>query len=98
MIDSACGLDLKHMSEAAKQKRVVKGLKDFNGIEFGGRFQAGRDAERDLDAGVTRREINWGDEMSAASNLGHPHPSDPGHLHDGKLSMLGTLNAIVNIA
>lgn len=34
MIDSATGLDPKDMSEAAKQKRVIQGLKQFDGITF----------------------------------------------------------------
>jgi hypothetical protein len=34
MIDSACGLDPQDSSEAAKQKRVLRGLADLNGITF----------------------------------------------------------------
>jgi hypothetical protein len=34
MIDSALGLDPKDMSEAAKAKRVVRGFRDLEGIEF----------------------------------------------------------------
>jgi hypothetical protein len=34
MIDSALGLNPKDMSEAAKQKRVLRGLADLNGITF----------------------------------------------------------------
>ena len=34
MIDSALGLDPQDLSEAAKQKRVLRGLADLNGITF----------------------------------------------------------------
>lgn len=34
MIDSALGLDPADMSEAAKQKRILRGLADLNGITF----------------------------------------------------------------
>ena len=34
MIDSALGLDPQDMSEAAKQKRLLRGLADLNGITF----------------------------------------------------------------
>lgn len=34
MIDSALGLDPKDESEAAKQKRVLRGFRDLDGIEF----------------------------------------------------------------
>jgi hypothetical protein len=34
MIDSALGLDPQDMSEAAKQKRILRGLADLNGITF----------------------------------------------------------------
>jgi hypothetical protein len=34
MIDSALGLDPADMSEAAKQKRILRGLADLNGIAF----------------------------------------------------------------
>jgi hypothetical protein len=38
MIDSALGLDPKDMSEAAKSKRVINGLKEFDGIQFAARI------------------------------------------------------------
>ncbi len=34
MIDSACGLDPQDMSEAARAKRVLRGLADLDGITF----------------------------------------------------------------
>jgi pyruvate/2-oxoglutarate dehydrogenase complex dihydrolipoamide acyltransferase (E2) component len=34
MIDSACGLDPKDMSETAKARRVLRGLADLSGITF----------------------------------------------------------------
>jgi hypothetical protein len=34
MIDSALGLDAQDMSEAAKQKRILRGLNDLSGITF----------------------------------------------------------------
>ena len=34
MIDSALGLDPQDMSEAAKQKRILRGLGDLSGITF----------------------------------------------------------------
>lgn len=34
MIDSALGLDPKDMSDAAKQKRILRGLADLSGISF----------------------------------------------------------------
>lgn len=38
MVDSALGLDPKDMSPAAKQKRVIQGLKQLDGIVFTGRI------------------------------------------------------------
>jgi hypothetical protein len=39
MIDSALGLDPNDMSEAAKSKRVLRGLADLSGITFGGKIR-----------------------------------------------------------
>ena len=38
MVDSALGLDPQDMSEAARQKRVIQGLKQLDGIAFAGRI------------------------------------------------------------
>ncbi len=38
MIDSATGLDPKDMSDEAKKKRVINGLKEFDGIQFAARI------------------------------------------------------------
>ena len=38
MIDSALGLDPQDVSEAAKQKRVIQGLKQLDGIAFAARI------------------------------------------------------------
>lgn len=38
MIDSAAGLDPKDMSEAAQKKRVINGLREFDGIQFAARI------------------------------------------------------------
>ncbi len=38
MVDSALGLDSKDESQAAKQKRVIQGLKQLDGIVFAGRI------------------------------------------------------------
>jgi hypothetical protein len=39
MIDSALGLDPQDMSEAARGKRVLRGLADFNGITFAAKIK-----------------------------------------------------------
>ncbi|HET6377009.1 MAG TPA: hypothetical protein VFG05_01665 [Methylocella sp.] len=39
MIDSALGLDPQDMSEAAKQKRILRGLADLNGITFAAKIK-----------------------------------------------------------
>ena len=38
MVDSALGLDPQDVSEAARQKRVIQGLKQLDGIAFAGRI------------------------------------------------------------
>ena len=39
MIDSACGLDPKDMSEAARARRVLRGLADLHGITFAAKLR-----------------------------------------------------------
>ena len=39
MIDSACGLDPQDMSEAARTKRVLRGLADLDGITFAAKIK-----------------------------------------------------------
>ncbi|WP_027286185.1 hypothetical protein [Rubritepida flocculans] len=39
MIDSACGLDPKDMSEAAKARRILRGLADLHGITFAAKLR-----------------------------------------------------------
>ena len=39
MIDSACGLDPQDMSEAARAKRVLRGLADLDGITFAAKIK-----------------------------------------------------------
>jgi hypothetical protein len=45
MIDSSYGLDPKDMSEAAKAKRVLRGFRDLDGIEFFARLGVERGSE-----------------------------------------------------
>jgi hypothetical protein len=65
MIDSALGLDPNDMSEAAKQKRILRGLADLNGIVFVAKIRvepsdnpAYRDQNR-LDRVVLPNETEW---------------------------------------
>jgi hypothetical protein len=39
MIDSACGMDPQDMSEAARAKRVLRGLADLDGITFAAKIK-----------------------------------------------------------
>ncbi|TCT10518.1 hypothetical protein EDC22_10515 [Tepidamorphus gemmatus] len=65
MIDSALGLDPNDMSEAAKSKRILRGLADLNGIVFVAKIRvepsdnpAYRDQNR-LDRVVLPNEKEW---------------------------------------
>ena len=65
MIDSALGLDAQDMSEAAKQKRILRGLADLNGITFVAKIkvEASEDArysdQNRLDRVVLPNEKEW---------------------------------------
>jgi hypothetical protein len=65
MIDSALGLDPQDMSEAAKQKRILRGLADLNHITFIAKIkvEASGDARYDdqnrLDRVVLPNEEEW---------------------------------------
>ena len=65
MIDSALGLDPQDMSEAAKQKRVLRGLADLSGITFVAKIkiEASEDArygdQNRLDRVVLPTEKEW---------------------------------------
>jgi len=65
MIDSALGLDPQDMSEAAKQKRILRGLADLNGITFVAKIkvEASEDArysdQNRLDRVVLPNEKEW---------------------------------------
>ena len=65
MIDSALGLDAQDMSEAAKQKRILRGLGDLNGITFVAKIkvEASEDArysdQNRLDRVVLPTEKEW---------------------------------------
>jgi hypothetical protein len=65
MIDSALGLDPQDMSEAAKQKRILRGLADLNGITFVAKIkvEASEDArysdQNRLDRVVLPTEKEW---------------------------------------
>jgi hypothetical protein len=65
MIDSALGLDPQDMSEAAKQKRVLRGLADLSGIAFVAkiRIEASEDSrygdQNRLDRVVLPGEKEW---------------------------------------
>jgi hypothetical protein len=65
MIDSALGLDPQDMSEAAKQKRILRGLADLNGIAFVAKIkvEASEDArysdQNRLDRVVLPTEKEW---------------------------------------
>ena len=62
MVDSALGLDPKDESPAAKQKRVIQGLKQLDGIVFAARIMVEpasnpqyKDAEQARQRGAARR-------------------------------------------
>jgi hypothetical protein len=65
MIDSALGLDPQDMSEVAKQKRILRGLADLNGISFVAKIkvEASEDArygdQNRLDRIVLPTEKEW---------------------------------------
>ena len=65
MIDSALGLDPQDMSEAAKAKRILRGLADLNGITFVAKIkvEASEDArysdQNRLDRVVLPNEKEW---------------------------------------
>ena len=65
MIDSALGLDPQDMSEVAKQKRILRGLADLNGITFVAKIkvEASEDArysdQNRLDRVVLPNEKEW---------------------------------------
>jgi hypothetical protein len=65
MIDSALGLDPQDMSEAAKQKRILRGLADLSGIAFTAKIkvEASDDArygdQNRLDRVVLPTEKEW---------------------------------------
>ncbi len=65
MIDSALGLDPQDMSETAKQKRILRGLADLNGITFVAKIkiEASEDArysdQNRLDRVVLPTEKEW---------------------------------------
>lgn len=65
MIDSALGLDPQDMSEVAKQKRILRGLADLNGISFVAKIkvEASEDArygdQNRLDRVVLPAEKEW---------------------------------------
>jgi hypothetical protein len=65
MIDSALGLDPQDMGEAAKQKRILRGLADLNGITFVSKIkvEASEDArysdQNRLDRVVLPTEKEW---------------------------------------
>ena len=65
MIDSALGLDPQDMSEAAKQKRILRGLADLSGITFVAKIkvEASDDAryadQNRLDRVVLPTEKEW---------------------------------------
>jgi hypothetical protein len=65
MIDSALGLDPQDMSEVAKQKRILRGLADLNGISFVAKIkvEASEDArygdQNRLDRVVLPTEKEW---------------------------------------
>ncbi len=89
MIDSALGLDPNDMSEAAKQKRILRGLADLNGIVFVAKIRvepsdnpAYRDQNR-LDRVVLPSEKEWkavmeGREVAPSpSRRATPAPAQP---------------------
>jgi hypothetical protein len=65
MIDSALGLDPQDMSEAAKQKRILRGLADLNHITFVGKIKVEPSEDRRyadqnrLDRVVLPTEKEW---------------------------------------
>ena len=65
MIDSALGLDPQDMSEAAKQKRILRGLADLNHITFVAKIKiepstnANYDDQNRLDRVVLPNEKEW---------------------------------------
>jgi hypothetical protein len=63
MIDSALGLDPQDMSEAAKQKRILRGLADLNNITFIAKIKVEASEDYDdqnrLDRVVLPNEKEW---------------------------------------
>jgi hypothetical protein len=78
MIDSALGLDPQDMSEAAKGKRILRGLADLNGITFAAklRIEAGSEA-RYADSNRIDRVILPGEPEYTRVMAGEALPAQP---------------------
>ena len=78
MIDSALGLDPDDMSEAAKAKRILRGLADLGGITFAGKIKAEPSSDprygdsNKLDRVVLPNETVWRKVMDGESVPAQP--------------------------
>jgi hypothetical protein len=78
MVDSALGLDPKDMSPAAKQKRLIQGLKQLDGIVFAGRIMIEPAANpQHRDSNKLANVVLPGEAQYAAIMKGEAVPPEP---------------------
>ena len=78
MVDSALGLDPHDVSEAAKQKRVIQGLKQLDGIAFAARIMIEPASNPQYnDANKLANVVLPGEPQYAAIMRGEPVAPDP---------------------
>jgi len=78
MIDSACGLDPRDMSEAARRKRVLRGLADLHGITFAAKIRIEASTNRDYgDQNRLDRVVLPGEPEYARIMAGEAVPPSP---------------------
>lgn len=78
MVDSALGLDPKDESPAAKQKRVIQGLKQLDGIVFAGRVMVEpASSQQYRDQNKLANVVLPGDPQYAATMRGESVQPDP---------------------
>ncbi|MFL1463466.1 hypothetical protein ACI6QG_14770 [Roseococcus sp. DSY-14] len=78
MIDSACGLDPQDMSEAARGKRVLRGLSDLHGITFAAKIRVEPASDpRYGDSSRLDRVVLPGEPEYAKVMAGEPVPAAP---------------------
>lgn len=78
MVDSALGLDPKDLSAAAKQKRLIQGLKQLDGIVFAGRIMIEpATSPQHRDANRLANVVLPGEPQYAAIMRGESVPPEP---------------------